>query len=697
MPNKTETLPDYPVKNYFPRIYKDLSRTKNIAIEAPTGSGKTTLLPILLLNSSLCQNKILLTQPRRLAAKSVAHRISSLLGSETGSIAGYRVRGEQKISPKTRIEVVTEGYALGLLQADPFLSDYDWIIIDEFHERHIETDLLLAFLLDLEKSLSEDCPGIILMTATWQGQPIEKLSNFIFHSIEGRLFPVNHIYLPNGSNTLEPLKYIKNVTQKALIETTGKVLVFLPGKREIEYCNTEIKNSINNVDISPLYGGMKLAEQEKVLNYTGTKRQIILATSIAETSLTIEGVTAVIDSGLQRLPLYNPSNGMTELVTRKLSHAVSEQRAGRAGRLGPGNYYAIWSEVENQNLIDRQPPEIISGDLSRARLQTALWGSEKLEWITSPAKGAWAQAEELLQQLEALDDEGKITSRGKVLARLPLHPRLAHMCERSGGNIKAGMIAAILSTGINKNQPTKLTSLISEIQKTKKAFEIEKEARNIIEITQNKTNQQMSASEAALLSLAYPDRIGHKRDEGLYELTSGQQIFCRSIHSEWAVFAEIAGSPQKLTGRLYEEADLNELLALHSSMKGKKELTTYNSKTGSFITTSTECFGHIVLKKLPSRAATKNESLECIKLLVRKRGIDNLPLNKKSVTLLDKLKMAEELQIEDLPSGKDEIITQSINDWLSPWLEDKLTPEVIYNALSGRLTFKQTERLDKLF
>ncbi|MBI9104775.1 MAG: ATP-dependent RNA helicase [Spirochaetales bacterium] len=366
--NPIELLPDYPVKNRFPEFEPLLRSSRLLALEAPTGSGKTTLLPLLMHYTGLTDKKILVTQPRRMAAKSTAARMSRLLGSPLGGVVGYRVRGEAKVSAKTKIEVVTEGYALALLQADPFLSDYGWVILDEFHERHIDGDLLLAFLRDLRRTLEDEAPGIVAMTATWQGQPRESLEEFPSFSMEGRLFPVEKRLLP-GRVPEDLYSRLEDGLRESLLETDGKILIFLPGRRELEEGRRVVRRMVPEAEISLLFGGMELSEQQRVLEYSGSRRQIILATAVAETSLTVEGVGAVVDSGLERLPVYLPGPGLTRLVTRQVSRATAEQRAGRAGRLGPGICYRLWTAGEDRGMVERRDPEIISGELSRARLQ----------------------------------------------------------------------------------------------------------------------------------------------------------------------------------------------------------------------------------------------------------------------------------------------------------------------------------------
>ena len=606
---RAQALPGYPIKNRFHEIEKILSTGRPLALEAPTGSGKTTLLPVLMLTKGLANGKILLTQPRRLAAKSVASRISSLLGSRLGETAGYRIRGEKLVSKETRIEVVTEGYALRMLQSDPFMSGYDWIIIDEFHERHIETDLLLAFLRDLRRDLgAEEAPGMITMTATWQGQPAEELSEFEFHRIEGRLFPVSRDFSRLASDG--PLTArLTEAAEKAWDETDGKILVFLPGRREIEKAFETLRQSRPEAELSRLYGALDFKLQQEVINYTGPRRQIILSTSIAETSLTIEGVTAVIDSGLERLPLFSPAGGLTRLVTRQVSRASAQQRAGRAGRLGPGKCYCLWTESEDRELIERWDPEILTGDLCEARLQAAAWGKSCLPWITEPPKGAWTRAEELLHSLGAISRDGALSERGKLMAALPMHPRLSHMVIEAPDRDMASLAAAVLSEGHRfKDRGLGFTDRLQRVSEGKEFAGIRREAAEISKRVRKTGNSGSRTSDAAtagaLLSLAYPDRIARRRSAGNYELITGATVTAAGeIQSEWVVFPELGGTADRLRAAVAEPLTFEELEIFHPALFEKSRRVEWNRDTGRFRAAESELFGRCLLKKNQSRSS----------------------------------------------------------------------------------------------
>jgi len=695
-------LPDYPVKTAFSSFETVLRESRAIALEAPTGSGKTSLLPILILNAGLSSKRILLTQPRRLAAKSVAMRISQLLGSPLGQLAGYRIRGESRVSSSTRIEVVTEGYALAMLQADPFLSDYDWLILDEFHERHIEGDILLACLRDLRNSIGKtEAPGMVVMTATWQGQGRSSIAEFRFHKVEGRLFPVKKLYY-DGSPGNELKQRLKWGVRQAIDETEGKILVFLPGRREIEDGLRTLTEIYKTAEISLLYGGMELDNQMKVLGYRGPKRQIILATAIAETSLTIEGVTAVVDSGLERLPVYQSSHGLSRLFTRRLSRATADQRAGRAGRLGPGIDYCLWTETEDRELVARWDPGIITGDLSSARLQTAVWGSDNLPWVTPPPEGPWAQAGDLLKSLGAFDANGKITDRGKLLSSLPLPPRIGHMVIESPDLDTAALTAAVLSGGSRfKLDNLSLSDRLKAVRSDKKFTPLLRDANEIHRIIQKagdspeRRNQIISFG--GLLSLAFPDRLGRKAGSGRYELATGASLLCRDCGSDWAIFPEITGPPERLIGRLFEDISLDEIKTFHPQMFSIQRDVTYLPDSGRFRVLRAETLGKLRLKELPSDAPSRTERLIAVENAVKKRGIEALRLSSRARFLLNRLKTAEEIGIKSLPSGDLRQLADSLADWLSPWLQGDLSPKILDEALEARLSWADKNRLDEIF
>ena len=438
-----------PVEDIVPAFLAALRAGNAAVVQAPPGAGKSTLLPLTLLDQPWLEGrKILMLEPRRLAARLVAKRLAQNLGQELGRTVGLRVRDESRVGRETRLEVVTEGILTRQLQADPELSGVGAILFDEFHERSLQADLGLALALDVQQSLRPDL-RLVAMSATLDGQAVSALlGGAPILTSDGRLFPVETRYLPlAGGASMEAS--VALAVRQALRENEGDVLVFLPGAGEIRQVERLLKDGAVSAEVLPLYGELSAAEQDRAVS-PGGGRHVVLATSIAETSLTIEGVRVVVDAGLARKPVFDPRSGMARLETVKASIASADQRRGRAGRLGPGVVYRLWPEAENRARPAADRPEIESADLASLALDLAQWGVNdpaSLRWVNPPPAANFAQAVALLRELDALDAQGRITEHGKQLARLPVHPRLGHMIVRGneiGAGVTACRIAALL-------------------------------------------------------------------------------------------------------------------------------------------------------------------------------------------------------------------------------------------------------------
>ncbi len=430
-----------PIDEVIPELKEAILRESAVVLHAPPGAGKTTRVPLALLDV-LPKEKggIIILEPRRLAAVSAARWMSGLLGEDVGGTVGYSIRFDSRTSPSTRIEVVTEGILTRRIQADPGLQGVSMVIFDEFHERSLHADLALALCLDVRKNLREDLK-LLVMSATLDGGRISSLlGGAPIISSGGRAFPVEERYI-TVRRELPLAAQIAEAAATALNETTGDILVFLPGAGEIRACAESLSPAVErrgvSVNLYPLYGDLPFEEQERAIRpspLATRSRKIVLATNIAETSLTIEGVQVVIDSGLTRRLQYDPSTGMNRLTTVSVSKASAEQRKGRAGRLGPGVCYRLYSHHAFQSMIPFSPPDMVVADLSSLVLELASWGvknSSELSWLDTPAEASWNSARELLSNLGALDKGGSITKLGREMVRLPLHPRLAGLLLRA--------------------------------------------------------------------------------------------------------------------------------------------------------------------------------------------------------------------------------------------------------------------------
>jgi len=529
-----------PIEEALPRLRAALAAHPAVVLQAPPGAGKTTLVPLVLLEEAWLKGKsIVMLEPRRLAARAAAGRMSQLRNETVGAMVGYRIRFESKVSKTTRIEVLTEGILTRRLQNDPALEGVGLVIFDEFHERHLHADLALALCLDSQRGLREDLK-ILVMSATLDGAAVSRLLNDapIINS-EGRSYPVDVQYLARDPEGRLPIT-VAAAVQRALEEQPGDALVFLPGAREIRKTQEQLEPVLGNAtEVLPLYGDLPWESQQRAILPGTGRRRVVLATPIAETSLTIEGVRIIVDAGFARVPQFDPVSGLTRLVTQRISRASAEQRAGRAGRTAPGVCYRLWSETTQRGLIPQAMPEIKGADLAPLALELAAWGVQDataLAWLDPPPAASLAQARELLTELDALDAAGRITATGKALAQLPLHPRLAHMlrvAETMQRGTLACDIAALLSErDIFKGEARRscdLAERVEALQEFRRAGRKAVQARGVdasacqrIEQAARQWRRLIRAREdeatsvdpdeiGLLLALAYPDRIAMQR------------------------------------------------------------------------------------------------------------------------------------------------------------------------------------------
>ena len=520
----SKVLMPFPVEEKIGEIAAALARNRDVVLTAPPGSGKTTCVPSALLDAPwLRGKKIVMLEPRRLAARNCASFIAKKLGEPVGDLVGYSVRLERRVSEKTRLEIVTEGLLTNRIMADPELNDVGLVIFDEFHERSLQCDLAFALALEVRRALRPDL-RILVMSATLDAEEIAAhLGDADIVRAEGRMFPVETRYVGDAS--------LSFAVDDAFNVTDGDILCFLPGEGEIRRA-VESFRKWPGLEVLPLYGSLPKEEQDRVFR-PSPQRKLIFSTSIAETSVTIEGVTAVIDSGLMRVPRFSPSTGMTGLVTLPLTQDRAEQRRGRAGRVRAGVCYRLWTEGQQQSRPKKMMPEILEADLCSLVLTSIAWGALgcfDLPWMTPPAASAWEQSVGLLKMLGALDKDGRLTPKGEQMAKMPMHPRLANMMLGAGNQNansresgessrrNAGLLAAILEEG-SKSRETDIryAPLTPRIKELSKRFA---SIRPIREHSRFETR-----SEGAILALAYPDRVAKNRGNGTFRMVNGRGAF----------------------------------------------------------------------------------------------------------------------------------------------------------------------------
>ena len=604
----------FPVEEKLDEIRRALAANKDVVLTAPPGSGKTTCVPPALLDEPwLKGKKIVMLEPRRLAARNCATYVAHKLGEPVGETVGYQVRLERKISARTRLEVVTEGLLTQRLLSDPELTDVGLVVFDEFHERSLACDLSFALALEVRRALRDDL-RLLVMSATLDADEVAaQLDDPQVVRAEGRMYPVETKYLGEMS--------MSGAVSKALKETTGDILCFLPGEGEIRR-NVEwiMQNEeCGNVAVLPLYGSLPKEEQDRVFQ-PGERRKVILATSIAETSVTIPGIACVIDSGLMRIPRFSPATGMSGLVTVPLSLDRAEQRRGRAGRVQAGVCYRLWDEGTNAARPRKMNPEILDADLCSLVLTSAAWGAvtrEGLPWMTPPPASSWDQAAGLLRLLGALDADGRLTPKGERMAKLPMHPRLANMILNGGDPL----LAAIIEEGA-KSRETDIRRVFDH--PSRRAVELAKKF--------DRGTRRANLSEGAMLALAYPDRVAKNRGNGSFRMVSGRGAFLEPndmlAKSPYLVCCELddrLGDAKLFLGCPIEE---EEILELFGDQVVEEPFCAWDRQNDRVKSVLRRKLGEMTLGEKPMAATAEGAADEIGAALVdgvRQKGVANLP------------------------------------------------------------------------
>ena len=701
-----------PIDSLLPALRDALSVRHEAVLEAPPGAGKTTRVPLALLDAPwLAGQKILMLEPRRLAARAAAERLASELGERVGETVGYRIRLDSKAGPNTRIEVVTEGILARRLQDDPALDGVGLVIFDEFHERSLDADLALALTLNgraiFRGADSGEAPlKVLLMSATLEGERLAALLDEapVLRS-EGRMFPVDIRWgAPfQAGEWIEPR--VLQTLQQALADESGSLLVFLPGQAEIRRVAEQLQEALGNrpdVLVCPLHGELDLAAQRAAIEPAPAgKRKVVLATNIAETSLTIDGVRVVIDAGLARVPRFDPASGMTRLDTQRISRASATQRAGRAGRLEPGVCYRLWSQAQHEQLSAYSSAEILQADLASLALQLLRWGvtPQELSWLDVPPPAAYAQALDLLDRLGALDERGALNAHGQAMAELPSHPRIAHLLLRGqalGLGTLACDLAALLSErdilrGGGADLQGRLALLSGESRATRsaqggvqRARQLAKQFHGLIRhrpVTQAVSDPEHPRWLGCLLAFAYPDRIAQQRRTGGadYRLANGRAAqFAESdalMKHEWLVVADLGSRQGQREERIYLAADLDPALFEHELAEQVRavEVLDWDEREGVLRAERQRKVGELLLER--QALATLDEDSRCRALvgLVRRKGLQLLPWTSELRQWQARVALLRELDLQqqghsDWPDLSDAALLASLEHWLTPFL-----------------------------
>ena len=709
-----------PIDEVLNELIKAMREKNHAVLQAPPGAGKTTRVPIALLASDLFEKKIIMLQPRRLAVRSAAKRLAQHYGDQLGQTVGYRMRGESKVSKETRIEVVTEGVLIKMIQNDPELNNVSCIIFDEFHERSLSADLGLTFCLEIRSELREDL-GILVMSATLDAAPVAKLmGDAPVITSSGKSYDVCPYYLSkpwkfNKTFKNDFIQAISGLIIKAFEENEGSILAFLPGAREIKQVQTFLKAKLaNDLDIYPLYGAMSFDEQQKAI-LPSCRRKLILATSIAETSLTIKDIRIVIDSGLTRRSRFDPSSGMSRLITERVTKAEAIQRMGRAGRTNTGVCYKLWTKGEEGGLKPFPEPEILISDLSPLAMELAAWGvssPKNLPFLTQPKSSDFQTAQELLKDLGALNDNGKITALGQRISREPTHPRLARILI-SGGQDANLVVALIESKDIlGPNSPTDFKLRI-DAMKNSISFENDnpyainkKASSNVLKLSKRlHPKGQLELSNAQMVALAYPDRIGLSRNQncGQFLLSGGKGAFINAsdplASAKMIVALNLDGDKREAKLRIGIEILETEFMELFHDQIKFKQICEWSKRELKVITSEEKTFQSLVLSRKKWTSCNPELIAEALLKGINDIGLDILPWTSNTKNFLARANKLNQTS-DFLPNCSLEFLSKKTHEWLLPHLvgfrsKGDLEKLNMIDIIKNLFSWKQIEYLNK--
>ncbi|SMP25252.1 ATP-dependent helicase HrpB [Shimia sagamensis] len=705
-----------PIHDALDPLISALRTTSRAVLQAPPGAGKTTVVPLAMLDAGLTNGRILMLEPRRLAARAAAERMAQTLGEIAGQTVGYRVRGESKTSKSTRIEVVTEGILTRMIQSDPELSGIGAVIFDEFHERSLNADFGLALCLEICDALRDDLI-LLAMSATLDAEPVAALmGNAPMITSEGRAYPVETRWLdkPLPKNTRLEEATARQITQ-AVNETEGGVLVFLPGEGEIRRTQSLLKLP-SNCTVHPLFGAMPFKEQQAAIRPAKQGRKVVLATSIAETSLTIQDVRVVIDAGRARRARFDPGSGMSRLVTERVTRAEATQRQGRAGRVAEGICYRLWTKGEEGALLPFPPAEIEAADLTGLALELALWGAAPtdLALLTQPNPGSFSEAQSVLHMLGALDGDNRITAHGKSLTKLPLHPRLAHMLATAGP--QAARMAALLAARdpLTRSAPVDLSLRIEALTDLKsftdrRPYAVNRAALHSIRDEAKRLRKSAKGSDpiprspAELAALAYPDRIGlhRKGDDPRFVLSGGKGTVLNDedplASTRLIVVTDTDGNPREARIRQAVQITEGQIRDLFGDQITWQDNCHWSKRERRVIARRQEMLGAIALDDRIWKDAPDDAIAQAMLHGVRDLGITLSPAAQRFVARVKLIRTAG----HELPDMTPDALLSTIDDWLLPHLSGVKTADHwkkfdLLDALRTRLDWNQMQLVDKL-
>ncbi|TOD73288.1 ATP-dependent helicase HrpB [Vibrio parahaemolyticus] len=707
-----------PIEAVMPQLLAAVKHQHQVILKAAPGAGKSTYFPLQLIQNQVVTGKVIMLEPRRLAARNIARYLADQLGEQVGQRVGYRVRGETKVSASTQLEIVTEGVMTRMIQNDPELDGVDLLIFDEFHERSIHADTALALSLEVQEALRDDLK-LVVMSATLDQEALQSLlPEACYIESEGRSFAVETRYAPLTANDHLPTVIAKNI-ESLMNKESGSLLAFLPGVAAIKQVQERLSHLPDDVEVCPLYGQLSFTEQQKAISPAEKgKRKVVLATNIAETSLTIEGIRLVVDSGLERVARFDLKNGLTRLEQTRIAQSSAIQRAGRAGRIEEGICVRLYSESQLKQQPQVPQPEILHSDLASLVMELAFWGTtdiHELKWLDIPSAAALRQAKQLLFSLGLITEQGLLTAEGKQAHDLGVEPRAAAMLIKSQSHSDKMVNVALAAVALIEEPERNVTNIAHSLHRwlsgshPKKSLLL-KRAQSLAHKLDT-TFSLREVDEDALplvLSLAFPDRIAQQRANqfGRFALANGHGAECRPDDMlggcEYLVAIDLMRSHSNSSQiHLACELDVNILQTTFDSLFSTKEVVDWDEKKGRLVAEKQRKLGQLVIERVSLPNPGKEKMTQALLTYVRRQGLSSLNWTPAAESLLERIRCAVDwLPEQAWPMFDEASLLDSLDEWLEPYMTSvasvkDLSKINLVEALNARLGWPLNQHLDE--
>ncbi|HCG5557889.1 TPA: ATP-dependent helicase HrpB [Vibrio parahaemolyticus] len=707
-----------PIEAVMPQLLTAVKHQHQVILKAAPGAGKSTYFPLQLIQNQVVTGKVIMLEPRRLAARNIARYLAEQLGEQVGQRVGYRVRGETKVSASTQLEIVTEGVMTRMIQNDPELDGVDLLIFDEFHERSIHADTALALSLEVQEALRDDLK-LVVMSATLDQEALQSLlPEACYIESEGRSFAVETRYAPLTANDHLPTVMAKNI-ESLMNKESGSLLAFLPGVVAIKQVQERLSHLPDDVEVCPLYGQLSFTEQQKAISPAEKgKRKVVLATNIAETSLTIEGIRLVVDSGLERVARFDLKNGLTRLEQTRIAQSSAIQRAGRAGRIEEGICVRLYSESQLKQQPQVPQPEILHSDLASLVMELAFWGTtdiHELKWLDIPSAAALRQAKQLLFSLGLITEQGQLTAEGKQAHDLGVEPRAAAMLIKSQSHSDKMVNVALAAVALIEEPERNVTNIAHSLHRwlsgshPKKSLLL-KRAQSLAHKLDT-TFSLREVDEDALplvLSLAFPDRIAQQRANqfGRFALANGHGAECRPDDMlggcEYLVAIDLMRSHSNSSQiHLACELDVNILQTTFDSLFSTKEVVDWDEKKGRLVAEKQRKLGQLVIERVSLPNPGKEKMTQALLTYVRRQGLSSLNWTPAAESLLERIRCAVDwLPEQAWPMFDEASLLDSLDEWLEPYMTSvasvkDLSKINLVEALNARLGWPLNQHLDE--